>query len=479
MELPALALQQPESPLASYAKAMQIKSMGQQQTLQTQQIQQNQMSMDSQKALAKAYMDAQGDPDKTMQNAMKYGVRPADLLTLRQSLNAQKLQTIDLVSKQGALAKQQADMMQGAHDAVSAVPPEARAQMYQQQLQGLQQAGLDVSKMPPQYPGDDAFKFLGVAVKSHSQMVEDALKQAEQQKNAAQAAEANAAIPGKVAESAQKQKVLAGTSPTGVTAEQQAQLDQGKTRIGIEKSRLGIEYGKFAEEKRHNQATEGSLTPEALSMAAKQYASTGVMPAMGRTAGLRAQIMNEAARAYPKLDPALNAAEYSANKESLKKLQSNFDQVTAFENTANKNLDLFLEQAKKVVDSGSPLVNTPLRMISKQLGGVNMPAYDTARQVAVNEIAKVTGSPGLSGQLSDTARKEVSNFNPDNATLAQTYKVAQVLRQDMANRHDSYAEEIKAIQARIGGGGEQKTDQSKTGGPMKITLPSGKQITID
>jgi hypothetical protein len=62
-----------------------------------------------------------------------------------------------------------------------------------------------------------------------------------------------AKIPGEVAESAQKVKVNAGTSPTGMTADQQAQeadrqatLAQGAQRIGIEQQRVNIEKNKSA-----------------------------------------------------------------------------------------------------------------------------------------------------------------------------------------------------------------------------------------
>ena len=72
--------------------------------------------------------------------------------------------------------------------------------------------------------------------------------------------------------------------------------------------------------------------------------------------------------------------------------------------------------------------------------------------MATNEIAKVTSNPNLTGQLSDSARREVEAFMPQNATLGQVYAVAKILRQDMQNRHDSLDDQIGAIQSRIGGG---------------------------
>ena len=101
-------------------------------------------------------------------------------------------------------------------------------------------------------------------------------------------------------------------------------------------------------------------------------------------------------------------------------------------------------------------------------GSADLAAFNTARQVAINEIAKVTSSPGLSGTLSDSARHEVEAFIPENATLAQVLAVAKTLRADMKNRHESLDEQIRAIQKRIGGGGKQAQETPPAPAP-----PSG------
>lgn len=279
------------------------------------------------------------------------------------------------------------------------------------------------------------------------------------------AAEEEAAkLPGEQAESQQKQLTLAGTGPTGITAEQ--------------KQRLQGEASGRSETKRHNLMSEAQLTPDALDMAAQQFASTGQMPNVGRGGAVRSQIINAAAAKYPKVDLASNAAAFKANQQSLEGLQKNLDSVTAFESTANKNLDLFLDQAKKVVDAKSPFLNTPLRMLNdKMLGNADQAAYNAARQVAVNEIAKVTSNPGLSGQLSDSARHEVDAFNPQSATLQQTYKVAQVLRQDMSNRHQAYEEQISAIKGRLGNSATGGSGPASAGG-LTVKAPNGKSYSF-
>lgn len=202
------------------------------------------------------------------------------------------------------------------------------------------------------------------------------------------------------------------------------------------------------------QTAGGPMSDEAMHQAAEKYYSTGQLPPGGRGAVGMAQnraIMNLAAQLHPGGNLAANSAEFKANQQSLVKLQSNFDQVTAFENTAGKNLDLFLQTAKPIIDSGSPIINSPVRLASKALtGSENQAAFDAARTTALTEIAKVLNSSNASGVLSDSARHEVEGLIGPNATLKQIYAAANVLKQDMANRHQAYQDQIGDIKHRMG-----------------------------
>jgi hypothetical protein len=177
----------------------------------------------------------------------------------------------------------------------------------------------------------------------------------------------------------------------------------------------------------------------------------------GRGKEADAQLRQIEARVVQKYGNTFNWAgalqNYHADTSSLTKLQGNRDAVVAFENTANKNLDMFADLAKSIPDSGVPWVNTPLRLLDEKIvGSDNIAAVNAARQVANTEIAKVTSNPGLSGQLSDSARHEVMEYNPKDATFKQTLAVAKVLRKDMKNRHDSLDEMLGEIKGRSGGG---------------------------
>lgn len=203
------------------------------------------------------------------------------------------------------------------------------------------------------------------------------------------------------------------------------------------------------------QSAGGGLDPVALDQAAERYATTGQMPPMSRGAAGMAQarqIMNRAAQLHPAGSIAENSAEYKANSASLNQLQKNFDSVNAFEKTAGKNLDKFLETAKSVVDSGSPLINRPLREVEKEVAGTpQMAAFDAARTTALAEISKVlTSANAGSGVVSDAARHEVEGMIGRDASLSQIYAAANILKQDMDNRKVSYQEQISDIQQRLG-----------------------------
>lgn len=228
-------------------------------------------------------------------------------------------------------------------------------------------------------------------------------------------------------------------------------------------------------------AKQFGMTPEAFDQAAEKYYQTGTMPSLGRgTSGpaLQKAIMNRTGELHPGAVLAEQSAEFAANKDSLKKLQGNLDSVSAFESTALKNLQLFRTQAQKVIDTGIPLLNAPLRSAAKMLGSQDQAGFETSLQVANNEIAKVTSSPGLSGVLSDSARKEVENYNPKNATIGQAMHVADILEQDMANRHKSYQDQINDIKGRMGGKMGGNANQPPAGSKFSVPLPNGKTATF-
>lgn len=235
----------------------------------------------------------------------------------------------------------------------------------------------------------------------------------------------------------------------------QAILDEmQKRKISVAAATAAVKEGSAPE-----------LTPEAKDAAALKWAMTGELPSMGMGSAAqksRVEIMNRGAELLKGQDLASQSAAYKALSTTLGQLTKNAGSISAFESTAMKNLDLFLQTAKKVVGTGSPLINKPLRDIDQNaLGSDDVAAYKAARQVALTEIAKVLNNPNSSVALSENARKEALSLSGEGATISQLYKVAQTLKQDMANRKGGFQDQINATQQAIanlnpsakGGGG--------------------------
>lgn len=191
----------------------------------------------------------------------------------------------------------------------------------------------------------------------------------------------------------------------------------------------------------------------ALDQAADRYATTGVLPSgFARSPGTLTAIMNRAAELHPGANLAGNQAVYSANKTALGQLQAQFSKVSAFEGTALRNLDLYVQKAKSIPDLQARFANVPLRMITgAMIGEQNYAAMQAARQTAASEVGKVLSSATGSGVLSDTQRKEAQDILDGNLPLAATLQVVETLKQDLGNRHQSYQDEINNLQNTLGG----------------------------
>lgn len=200
-------------------------------------------------------------------------------------------------------------------------------------------------------------------------------------------------------------------------------------------------------------AKKFGMTQAAFDQQAEKYFLSGTLPPVGRGMSgpaFQRALMNRTAELHPEGDLAGNAAAFKANSDSLKKLQTSFDQVSAFEQTALKNINLLQETAKKIPDLGSRFANVPVRAISgRMLGTEEMAAFKTALNTAQTEAAKVLNSSNASGVLSDSARHELQDIVDGNMSYKAMVASLNTLKQDMANRHQAYTEQISDIQGRL------------------------------
>jgi len=236
----------------------------------------------------------------------------------------------------------------------------------------------------------------------------------------------------------------------------------------------------------------GGITDDAIDMAATTYRLTGQMPSLGLgSVGLRQKILNRAAAQSKTIasgndtptsgenagaDIVTQRASYTAQTGALGQLQRTRSAVGAFESTALKNLDLFTKAAEKVVDSGSPWVNQPLRTVNRgALGSADMAAYDAARQVALTEVARVVNNPNLTGVLTDEGRQEIAQAAGPNASLAMVKSAVDILKRDMENRKKSLDEEIADLTKQIRSGGIVNRSGAPSASPA-LSRPSANVV---
>lgn len=200
-------------------------------------------------------------------------------------------------------------------------------------------------------------------------------------------------------------------------------------------------------------ATVTNISPKALSQAAGLYVVTGKLPGLGiggQAGEDKKKIMNMAAELFPSVDIAQNSATFGANKTSLAAIQKLYDSATAFETTALKNAEVLKGTLKGLFDSGSPAVNGPVRALNKDvLGDTNMAAFSTAIETVKPEFARLLSSPGASGMLTDTARKEMEAVLSNRATVPQLLRSIDVLTQDAENRRSAYQTALDTIRGRL------------------------------
>lgn len=227
------------------------------------------------------------------------------------------------------------------------------------------------------------------------------------------------------------------------------------------------------------------LSPEALDMNAQNFIQSGTLPSVGMGAAgaaVRRQIINRAAEMNGGANIAVNKASYKADTGSLATLQKSADSIESFENTGLKNLDAFIKTASSVIDTGSPLFNKPLRTLDLRiLGSDKQTRFNTARQVAVQEIGKVLGGAVQGGAITDSQRHEVEGLISGDASLAQIKAAAEVLKQDMANRKQAVHEQLNAIKGRISGKPQEApaAPAAAPSGVRKFTRgPDGKLVEV-
>ena len=465
----------PQNAAQEYARTAQL----QQQTAASKQemqqksleMQQQQQQLADQDALTKTI--AQFDPSQHSINDLPKmvtanGGSGQAALHMQQGMIEQRKNLASLSDEQFAQEQKKADLMAGIHDAVTQADPADKNTVYQAGMHQLGAAGVDVSKEPINYPGDDVFAQHLQPIRLHSALVAESEKDRE---TTAKEQEAQAKVTGAQTTAARLQAEMPGGA---MESPDKAELaDYLKKNPGKGAS----DYVAWKAKQSPTAMVMGNMLGQggansALDQQAEKYFQTGQLPSgFNRSPGTTAAIIQRANELHPGESLAASQGNYKANEGSLKNLQKNFDQVSAFESTAGKNLDLYLQKLNAIPDLGVKFANIPMRMIDdKLIGSDNYQAMRAAQQTAAAETAKVLSSANASGVLSDSQKKEAEDILSGNLSFSAAQKVVATLKQDFANRHQSYQAQIGDIQQRLGG----KTSQP--GAPQ--TQAGGKTLSM-
>lgn len=461
----------PLNPVQTLAGIGQIRAQQQEGQIRDQQLAMNQSTMDAQK---RAQVEdqrlreifAKGIPSAGELYSTVGPVRGNEILKGLAAMRTEQLKSsTEIKAAVGSMA-----------GGILALPPTMQEDAYTMARQNLLTRGAQPEDIPEQFPGPEGLKQFQVWAMSAKEQVDAAAPKLQSVAPGASVIDEKHPENGPLYTAPPKAPDVGTFEDYLVTYARDTAKKPVAALTASDKEKARQKWTDAGRDQSTDAAVE--LTPAALDLTAKQFAMTGLLPPMGmgaKAAAARTKIINRAADMYNGLDLATQVAAFKANKDSLAKIQGQRDAIGAFEETALKNLQQFITQAKKVSDTGSPFLNKPIRSIAENLfGSADMAAFNVARRTVIPEFAKILANPGLSGQLSDSARKEIEDVVSGDATLAQTLSAANVLVQDTTNRRTSYDDQIKAIQKRIATppGGASTSDR------LRVTGPNGETGTV-
>lgn len=239
-----------------------------------------------------------------------------------------------------------------------------------------------------------------------------------------------------------------GVDPNAKSVDVRTLSPIGAAKRGEASNTLGnarLEQTKRANDIRERMSNRGMVSAEDLPFISQYMVDKGVVPpTSSRNPSAPAIIheMNKITQGDPS-QVVTNAATLRANSTNLSNLTKMQGNLRAFERNTKGNLDAFVELAKKIPDTGIPILNTPVRSIAGALGNENVAAFNAQRDIAVTEISRVVNSSNLLGQLNVETKREAQAYLPANATLGQTLRLAALISRDLGRRASSLDQGVK------------------------------------
>lgn len=220
-----------------------------------------------------------------------------------------------------------------------------------------------------------------------------------------------------------------------------------------------------------------TLQGDALDFAANQLLVDGKMPAgFARNSANVGAIYKRAAelaksKGMSSEEALFNSKSIKADQSSLGNLTKQYDMITSFESTALKNLDMLVNQSKKVPRGSIPLINKALMTGKLETGDPETAKYYAIVKPFVDEYAKILSGQTGSAGASDTARREAASILSPYFSQDQIDQLGPFIKQELKNRTSSMEEQRETIKSRMKSGGKSEKSSSSNKDDGKPPLP--------
>ena len=182
-----------------------------------------------------------------------------------------------------------------------------------------------------------------------------------------------------------------------------------------------------------------NLVPEAVDRWARVLHETGTIASLGRASKAdREAIFNRESQLFPSSagdNIVVNQMAYKANSAGLTAITKDLTAIKPYKDMLDKNADIAINLAKKVLKTNSSLANKTLNWAGQHLTDYpDLAEYMAQMRILTTESARVLNNPRLVGQLTDSARQEMEQIVSGDMPIHSTIRVIQRIKQDGENR---------------------------------------------
>ncbi len=481
----ATGIQQPSPPsiLEAQQRMQAIQAGKQEQQLRSQQVEQQQVQLDDQKAMTSAMQDWDGkDFNELPSLVLKNGGSANAVIGLKQHIVDQQTKLSQLDSDQLKNLAQRHDMQAGALNSLNDVPDEQLGATLLRTVQNPQygfspqdaQQAFQIAQMDPK----SARSHLGLLTKGlqgEKEQVSNAAAAAEQQKNTALAGEATANTAKTQAETQfyQQQGLAPGVSPemAGYAAyiKQGGKPEQFKAWQAQQEAKATLPTKvalTYADANARQSAAQGDP-----STAGKMLADGSMTLSELKTRGATPQFLIKATQEAQKLKPG-----YSASDEVVAEQVAKSQGANQFFGSANSlitkggTLDQLEKLGTQIPQHDFPVLNTIEDWQKLASGKGPLAGYAATALGAADDYGKVMGG----GNASDSARNSALSLFSKAASPEQRASAIQATRNAVQSQRDSRIGNNQFLKRQYG----SEVSTGAGGGAISVSAPNGKTYSF-